>query len=248
MTTRIAVAGKGGTGKTTFCALLIKILLSQNKKPILAVDADPNSNLAELLGINYDSTIADVREELREQKDITLGMVKADYINMRLNEIISEANGLDLIVMGRPEGRECYCYINELLRNFLSKISKNYNTVVIDNEAGMEHLSRRTTDDIDTLFIISEPTLVSLKSAEKIKELAEKIKLKIKNIYLVLNKVKNQDSLEEIISKTYLKPKGIIPYDENILKLSESGKNLFSVEENSHVLSKIKDIITDTLG
>jgi len=246
MTKRIAVAGKGGTGKTTFCALIIKILLSQNKRPLLAVDADPNSNLGELLGINYNTTIADVREELREQKNIPPAMAKSDYIDMRLNQIISEGNGFDLLVMGRPEGRECYCYINELLRGFLSKISKNYTTVVIDNEAGMEHLSRRTTDDIDELFIISEPTFVSIKSAEKIFDLTKKIKLKIKNIHLILNKVKDQKSIENVTSKSNLKPEGIIPYDENILKKSESGNDLTSIDEGSPVFSGIKNILLNT--
>ncbi|MDI6640852.1 MAG: AAA family ATPase [Elusimicrobiota bacterium] len=248
MTIRIAVAGKGGTGKTTFAALLIRGCLKQNKIPLLAVDADPNSNLSDLLGMNYQTTIADVREEVRNISAIPAGMSKSDYLNMRLNEIVTESKGVDLIVMGRPEGRECYCYVNELLRGFLSNISKQYACVIIDNEAGMEHLSRRTTDDIDVLFILSEPTAVSLQSAVRVYETAKKIKLNIKKTYLVMNKTETVDqnivqNFSSASSHTTIEVIGWLPYDKTIFQLSEKGGNLLSLSDNLPIVSSVDSIL-----
>lgn len=239
---RIAVAGKGGTGKSTFTALLIKELLLQKQIPILAVDADPNSNLGDLLGMKTEATIADIREEIRKKPDIFVsGMSKTDYINMRLNEIIAESMvSLDLLVMGRPEGKECYCYVNELLRTFLSKISMQYKFVIIDNEAGMEHLSRRTTDNIDILFIISEPTAVSLRSAERIKQTAKLLDLKIEKMYLVMNKV---NAFTKSLPETSLETIGYIPYNDIINQLSESAENLLQLPNDLDITTEVRNII-----
>ena len=166
MTKRIAVCGKGGVGKTTVVCGLVNYLIEKNLTPILIVDADPNSNLAESLGLKYGLTVADIREELRTAQ-IPQGLSKAEYVEIKLQEALVEYKNFDLLVMGRPEGRECYCYVNELLRTFLSNLSKNYKYVVIDTEAGMEHLSRRTTDNVDTLIVITTPTKVSFETAKK---------------------------------------------------------------------------------
>ncbi|MCX7661102.1 MAG: AAA family ATPase, partial [Candidatus Omnitrophica bacterium] len=144
---KIAVSGKGGTGKTTISALIIRTLIEDKKIPILAVDADPNSNLYLSLGAKFNRTIADLREEVRD--NTPSGFSKTDYFNLKLQEAISENNGFDLLVMGRPEGQGCYCSVNNLLREYLTRLSKNYPFVVIDCEAGLEHLSRRTSDDLD---------------------------------------------------------------------------------------------------
>jgi len=246
MTKRIAVAGKGGVGKTTFCALAIKLLLEHNIKPVLAVDADPNSNLGDLLGIKYSSTIADIRDEIRENKNIPTGMAKSDYVDMKLNEIISEGAGLDFIAMGRPEGRECYCYINEILRGFLSKITNQYAAVVLDNEAGMEHLSRRTTDNIDTLFIMTDPTIVSINSAKRVSEAAKKLKLKIEKTYLVLNRVKPGVDTSLILKDVPIELIGRLPREESIVTRSEKGEPLTGLPENNPYIIELNNILKKT--
>ena len=243
MTKRIAVAGKGGVGKTTFCALTIKQLLKHNIKPILAVDADPNSNLAELLNIKYDTTIADIRDTIRENKNLPPNMAKGDFVDMRLNEIISEGEGIDFIAMGRPEGKECYCYINELLRGFLSRITKQYAVTIVDNEAGMEHLSRRTMDNVDALFIVTDPTVVSINSAKKVYETAKSLKLKIENIYLVLNRAKKNTDATSILKSIPIELIGTLPYDETIISKSETGEPLSALPETDSYLLELEKIL-----
>jgi len=245
MTLRFAVAGKGGAGKSTFCALLTRELIKLGYSPVLAVDADPNSNLGDLLDVKYTETISDVRDELRDESKKPAGTSKSDYIAMRLNQIIAEGNGVDLIAMGRPEGRECYCYVNELLRGFLSNLAKNYKTVIIDNEAGMEHLTRRTTDNVDALFIVSDSTAVSLRAAERISETAEKIKLKIGKKCLVLNrsvKPPEQGTLPAGIE--YL---GAVPFDKKILELAEDGKPLVDTPADSAAAAAVNRLAVRVL-
>jgi len=249
MSIRIAVAGKGGTGKSTFVALLIHHLLEEKKTPILAIDADPNSNLNELLGLEYKETVADIREEIREEK-ISPRMSKPEYLDYCLEQIKVESKELDLLVMGRPEGQGCYCFVNELLRNYLSRLSKNYYAVVMDNEAGMEHLSRRTTDNLDYLFILSEPTLVSVHSAIRIYQTAKQLKLKIENFFFILNFTKEekiQNSIIEEMKKKNLFFSFYLPEDEEIRQLTEQGKSLFALSTDSSV-SQVVAEITKTIG
>jgi len=161
MALKIAIAGKGGTGKTTLAALLCRSLLNRSIKPLLAVDADPNSCLPDRLGIKVapDQTIGALREQLRaEPEKVPKGISKTEWIERLISEEVKESVGFDLLVMGRQEGPSCYCYINNLLRNCLEKIEEQYRAVVIDNEAGLEHLSRRTSRDIDHLLVISDPS------------------------------------------------------------------------------------------
>ena len=242
---KIAVAGKGGTGKTTFCGLLIRELVADGKTPVLAVDADPNSTLGETLGIEYAETISDCREEIRQEKTIPPGMAKSDYIEMRLNEILVESKGVDLLVMGRPEGRRCYCYVNEILRTYLSRISKSYAHVIMDNEAGMEHLSRRTTDDVDVLFIVSEPTALSIRSATRVMQASVGIGLNIKKTYLVLNKSTKpmQDREKFRVPDGAVETIGVIPYEEAVALMGEKGGNVFSLTEESRCIAEIREII-----
>ena len=155
MTKSIAVAGKGGTGKSTIAALLIERLRARDMKPVLAVDADPDSNLGTLLGTESEQTIGDLRDDmLKTIKDFPAGMTKADYIETGLNQIIEESDGFDLITMGKGEGASCYCYINNLIRKFCDDLTPSYPWVLIDNVAGLEPLSRRTTTDIDALIVV----------------------------------------------------------------------------------------------
>lgn len=249
MTIRIAVAGKGGTGKSTFTALLIHRLVQEGKTPILAVDADPNSNLNELLGISYQKTVADIREEMRDEK-IPAGMSKPEYLDYGLEQIKVESKNLDLLVMGRPEGAGCYCFVNELLRNYLSRLSKNYYAVVMDNEAGMEHLSRRTTDNLDYLFILSTPTLVSVRSAIRIYQTVKQLKLKIEKIFFILNFAK-QEKMQEFIldemkknnlSSEVINSSFYLPEDEEVRLLAEEGKSLYNLSMNNQVREVVAEI------
>ena len=167
----IALAGKGGTGKTTLAGMLIRYLVQNNKIPILAVDADCNANLNEVLGLNVGDTLGNAREDMKKG-DVPSGMTKDIFMEMKLEEAVVEADGFDLIVMGQPEGAGCYCAANSLLTSFLERLQGNYPYIVMDNEAGMEHISRLTTSNVDTLLIVSDPSRRGLQAAVRIDELA----------------------------------------------------------------------------
>ena len=234
----IAVAGKGGVGKTTISAMLVQHLLKIDK-PVLAVDADPNSNLNAALGMEYEETIADIREEVKKQTPDNFP--KSEFFGLRLEEALSEGNGFDLLVMGRPEGPGCYCAVNNILRDYLLRISKKYKFVVIDNEAGMEHLSRRTADDVDLLLLVSDPTMVGLNSAINAFNTAKSAGVKIKDIKLVINKSKGgleADKLE-LIEKAGLKIGGYIGFQEEIQKNSEKGYSVKPEASLSSVLDQL---------
>ena len=218
----IAIAGKGGVGKTTISAMLVHYLLTIDK-PVLAVDADPNSNLNAALGMEYEETIADIREEAK--KKIPENFSKSEFFSLRLEEAIAEGNGFDLLVMGRPEGPGCYCAVNNILREYLAKISKKYQFVVIDNEAGMEHLSRRTAADIDLLLLISDPTMVGIGSAINAFNTAKSAGIKIKEISLIINKSKGRPGPDKLklIEEAGLKIGGYIDFQDAIQKNSEKG-------------------------
>jgi len=239
----IAIAGKGGVGKTTISAMLVQHLLKIDK-PVLAVDADPNSNLNVALGMGYEETVADIREEVKKQTPDNFS--KGEFFGLRLEEAISEGNGFDLLVMGRPEGPGCYCAINNILREYLAKAAKKYKFVVIDNEAGMEHLSRRTANDIDLLLLVSDPTVVGINSAINAFNTAKSAGIKVKNISLIINKSRfklGPDKLE-LIEKSGLKIGGYIGFQENMRKDSESGKPVkYSSSEVEKNISMVLDLL-----
>ncbi|MBU4312074.1 MAG: AAA family ATPase [Candidatus Omnitrophica bacterium] len=228
----IAVAGKGGVGKTTVSALLIQELL-RIEKPVLAIDADPNSNLNVLMGFEYKSTISDIREEAKNLTSPAFS--KSDFFNMRLQEIVEEGDGIDLLVMGRPEGPGCYCAVNNILRDYLGRLAKNYRFVVIDNEAGMEHLSRRTADSIDKLLLVSDPTAVGIQSAIHAFRAAKDAGVKIKGASLIINKSKGVLGNDKIkaIKESGLDISGYILFQEEIEKNSEKGNKLSTVSRLS---------------
>ena len=248
----IAVAGKGGVGKTTISAMLVQYLLKIDK-PVLAVDADPNSNLNAALGLEYEETIADIREKVKKQTPVNFS--KSEFFGLKLEEAIVEGNGFDLLVMGRPEGPGCYCAINNILRDYLEKVSKKYKFVVIDNEAGMEHLSRRTAADIDLLLLVSDPTAVGINSAIKVFDTAKSAGIKIKDISLIINKSKGELGLDglRVIEKTGLKIGAHIPFQDEIEKNSEKGCSVKTEIASSSALggllamAKISSLRTPTL-
>ena len=183
MSYNIAVAGKGGTGKTSLTGLLIDTLIHEDKKPILVVDADANANINEVLGVEVEATIGQIREEanMTEKRGNSFpgGMTKAQFLQWKLNSILVEGNGYDLLVMGRSEGEGCYCFVNGILREQVQKISGQYNYVITDNEAGMEHLSRKTTKHIDTLLLVSDCSRRSIQAVARIRDLAKEMNLSL---------------------------------------------------------------------
>lgn len=184
----IAVAGKGGVGKTTFSALAIRHLHHITGEVVLAVDADPNANLHAKLGIPPGRTIGDIREELLAEADqLPAGVSKQEHVDYQIRLALAEGDGFDLLTMGRQEGPGCYCYINNILRTFVDSLSEKYSFIVIDNEAGMEHLSRRTTRASDVLFVVADASKAALDSAVRIADLAREMKLDISRTVLIRN-------------------------------------------------------------
>jgi len=223
----IATSGKGGTGKTTIAALLIGYLMKNKKGSVLAVDADPNSNLNQALGVELKDTVVGILDKMTAQKDAGLpsGMTKERFIEYEIQSAITEGKGFDLLAMGRPEGPGCYCYANNVLRGVISKLAAAYDYVVIDNEAGMEHLSRRIARKIDSLVVVSDFSRIGVRSAKRISDLAGEMELKIGEEHLIVNMATGDiDKLQEEINKSGLKLAGVIPFDEKIEELSLAGK------------------------
>lgn len=249
MTVEIAVAGKGGVGKTTFTSLVIRELLKAEKKPILAVDADANANLNEALGLDVELSIADLISRIANNLEpLPAGMTKDQYVEYKINQSLIEGDDVDLLVMGGPEGQGCYCYANNLLRQFIADLKKNYPYMVMDNEAGMEHLSRRTTQNIDYLFVVSDASARSIRSAGRIKELVVNIKLDIKKIFLIVTKG-NLDDIEALkgeIEKTGLEMIGYIPSDQNVFDYDLHSKPIYDLPEDSPAVVAVKKILTKT--
>ncbi len=251
----IGVAGKGGVGKTTLAGLIARLLLERGDGPVLAIDADPNTNFHQVLGLHVEQTIGELREEtLKKIKDLPAGISKDQYLEYGLHQCLVEDNGIDLLAMGRGEGPFCYCAVNHVLRRYMDLLAKNYKYIVMDNEAGLEHLSRRTTQDVDLLLIISECFPVALQAAARISKLADELKLRIGQRFLVLNHVNDgtlsgpaQEALQESIGQAGLMLIGEIPRDEAIRRLSVEGKPLSELPASSPAKSAVKAILERVL-
>lgn len=250
----VAIAGKGGTGKTTVAALLIRYLVLTGRVPVLAVDADADSNLPEALGIAARSTISTVgraREEFFQQKgEVPAGMPKEAYLELQLNRVLVETKDIDLLVMGRPEGAGCYCYINNVLRKYLDMLVKNYPFVVVDNEAGLEHLSRRTTQNVDYLLIVSDYSLNGLRAADRIRQLTAELKLGVGNLSLIVNNAPRTvtDNFLQELEKTGLQLRGMIPHDETVMQHDVAGESLLALSETSPALHAVNSMAEDMFG
>jgi CO dehydrogenase maturation factor len=230
----IALAGKGGTGKTTTAGMLIKYLLKKNKTPILAVDADCNANLNEVLGVEITDTLGNAREEMKKG-DVPSGMTKDIFMEMKLEEALVESEGFDLVVMGQPEGAGCYCAANTLLTNFLERLSDQYPYIVMDNEAGMEHISRLTTKDVDILLIVSDPSRRGIQAAVRIEELARSLKIVVGKSYVVINQAREAlpEPAMEMINNANLELIGTIPQDDLIYDFDLNGRPTIEMPEDS---------------
>lgn len=221
----IALAGKGGTGKTTIAGMLIKYLVDKGKSPVLAVDADSNANLNEVLGLELCDTLSNAREEMKKGV-VPGGMTKDVFMSMKLQQAIVEAKGFDLIVMGQPEGSGCYCAANSLLIAFLDKLIYNYPYIVMDNEAGMEHISRLTTRNVDVLLMVSDTSRRSILSAIRIDQLARELRIGVSKSYLIINQVKEALSPEiiQIVKDAGIALAGTIPEDSDIYAYDLNGQ------------------------
>ena len=242
----IAMAGKGGTGKTTLSALVIRHLQRKGLKPILAVDADPSSNLVDALGLKVDKSLGTAREDFFETKgNLPPGMTKETYLEMKLHEILVESPGLDLLVMGRPEGPGCYCYANNILRRHLDLLIKNYPFVVMDNEAGMEHLSRRTTQGVDHLLFLSDYSLKGIRTVGKIRELIEELKLAVKEKHLVVDRAPRDvdPGFSREIQNQGLNLLAMIPEDPMISDYEMRGKPLLDLPEESSAVQVVASMM-----
>jgi CO dehydrogenase maturation factor len=249
MTKTIAIAGKGGTGKTTVAALLIKFLLQ--KGLVLAVDADPSTNLSQALGLPLDDTktVGRIREKMAEDvsKDrLSPDIAKPEYLFSKIVESLIESKGFDLLSIGRPEGPGCYCASNEFLRASLDKLVKDYkyNYIVMDCEAGMEHISRQTTRDVDVLLIMSDPTIKGVTTAARMKKLIEEMRSNVGKVGLVINRVRGELSSEmkKAIDESGLQIIALIPEDPNMGNLEMKGTPVTELPQDSPLRLKIKEI------
>ena len=259
MTKTIAVAGKGGTGKTTISALVIDYLTKKEAGTVLAIDADPSTNLNLALGVPLEDTVGDVREETATAvggSSAMGGLSKWDYLDLRINEALVEETGFDLLAMGRPEGPGCYCAANNILRSSVDHLSDAYDYIVIDNEAGLEHLSRRTTRDVDLLLIVSDPTTRGLIAAARVAELIHELHTHAGQVGLVVNRVMGDNGdepqlappLQQIIADNNLQLLGLIPQDPTVAEFDTLGKPLAEMPPDTPVRKRVEEIITSIDG
>ena len=246
MAVTIAVSGKGGTGKTSLICLILRQLIADGLKPSLVVDADPNSTTGDNLHVQAEQTIGDIREEALDNKDSgPAGIPKNRRLEYAIEECLVESKGFDLLVMGRQEGPGCYCYINNLLREYMDRLPASYKYILIDNEAGMEHLSRRTTNNVDYLLIVSEPSQISLNSVERINKLTKSLKLKVNKTGLILNKLPDgvPPVIEQRINEIQIPLVGTIPTDPSIVDYALAGKSLLELPDDSIAVKSVNALL-----
>ena len=227
----IAVAGKGGVGKTTLCGLLIQYLCEKGKTPVLAVDVDANSNLNEVLGVEVERTLGEVREQIENaansaKNPIPASMSKADYAEIMLNRCLVEEDDYDMLVMGRTQGKGCYCYVNGLLQAQVQRLTPNYKYMVVDNEAGMEHISRGILPKVDTVILVSDCSRRGIQAVGRIARLVPECGLKPKLVGLIVNRAPGgilNEGVQEEIQKQDLTLLGVVPQDEGVYEYDSAG-------------------------
>lgn len=253
MTTTIALAGKGGVGKTSIAGMIIKYLTKSQNGAVLAIDADPSSNLNMVLGLELEWTVGDIREDMLAQVKSTLveggaamgvlpgGVSKREYLDYQIRSSLSEGDRFDLIAMGRSEGPGCYCAVNHNLREVIDAIGKNYRYIVIDNEAGMEHLSRRTTRNVQHLLVVSDPSLRGIVAAERIAGFRNELDIQIENAYLIINRLAGEmpAELARRIEKMDIPLLGAIPVDQEMANYEFSGRPLVELGDDSPVYQAV---------
>ncbi len=261
MTITIALAGKGGVGKTTIAGMVIKYLSENKPGAILAIDADPSSNLNMVLGLDLDWTVGDIREDMLHQVRASLtqtgaamgalpgGITKAEHLDYEIRSSLAEGDKFDLIAMGRGEGPGCYCAVNHNMREVIDSIGGGYKYVVIDNEAGMEHLSRRTTRDVDHLLVVSDPTQRGIVTAERIAAMRDELDVNVTNAYLIVNRLPGEipPPLQERIDKMNIPLLGTIPANAELSEFEFSGRPLVDLGNQSPVYHAIAEMMASIL-
>lgn len=244
----IALAGKGGTGKTTIAGLLVRALRQDGHGPVLAVDADPNSCLDAAIGLTAERTVSDVLDESRGLRDVPQAMPKPVYVEYQLEECLAEGRGVDLIVMGRPEGQECYCSANQMLRTFMDRMIGSYPTVVVDNEAGMEHLSRRTTREVDLLLVVSDATLSGARASRRIVDLVGELELPVKRIAIVVDGAEEMaEPVSRILTDDGLHLAGFVPHDPLIVERELAAASLLELPDDAPAVRAVEELLAREL-
>jgi len=246
----IAVAGKGGTGKTTFCGMLVRYLADKKKGHILAVDADPNSNLNEVLGVEVPTTLGEIREGMLDRgagDALPAGMTKQQYMEFMFGDALVEENDYDLLVMGRTQGAGCYCYVNGVLRTQIDRYSGSYAYIVVDNEAGLEHISRGTLPSVDILLLVSDCSRRGIQAAGRVAELVADLKLKPGIMKLIVNRAPggelSEGILEEIKAQK-LDLLGVLPQDETVYRYDSDGLPSSKVPDDSPVKVAMQGLVS----
>ncbi len=247
----IAVAGKGGVGKTTTCGMIIDYLCKKKQGPVLVVDADANSNLNEVLGVEVETSLGQIREEMAQAElkgnVIPAGMTKADYAEFKFSSAIVEEDDYDMLVMGRTQGKGCYCYVNGVLKTQVDKYAKNYRYIVMDNEAGMEHVARGTLPRVNTLLLISDSSRRGVQAVARIADMVKEMELKYDSMGLIVNRAPGgilDDGVREEIEKHGLTLLGVLPQDEAVFRCDCDGQPSAKLPDNDAMkvaLGKILD-------
>lgn len=251
MTISIGVAGKGGSGKTTVASLVIRYLMQNSHGPILAVDADPNANLGDSLGLRVKETVGSIIAAFNEEKiNIPPGMTKENYLEYRLNQALVESQRLDLVTMGRGEGPECYCYPNLILRKVIERLADNYAYLVMDNEAGLEHLSRRTTQNVDELLMVSNHSVKGVRAVAEIAELVAELELQVKRQSVIINFAPPELAplVREELSRLKIQPAAMIPLDDEVYHYDLELKSLLDLTDSSPAVRAVSDLMAGLLN
>ena len=249
----IAVAGKGGVGKTTTCGMIIDYLCNKKQGPVLVVDADANANLNEVLGVEVETSLGEIREEMAQAElrgTLPAGMTKADYADYKFSSAIIEEDDFDMLVMGRTQGKGCYCYVNGVLKTQVDKYAKNYSYIVMDNEAGLEHVARGTLPKVDTMLLISDCSRRGIQAAARVAEIVEEMQLNPGNMGLIVNRApegKLDAGVLEEIEKHGLKLLGVLPQDEGVYRCDCDGEPSAKLPESNPVKAAVKKTM-ESLG
>jgi CO dehydrogenase maturation factor len=246
----IAMAGKGGVGKTTVSALIVRYFVRHLSDPVLAIDADPNSNLGETLGMTIEKTVGDIREDfMKDPQGVPSGMDKVLYLEMLMNQVLIEEKNFDLLVMGRQEGQGCYCMVNNILNRFAEELESNYQYLLVDNEAGMEHLSRRTSGRVDMLMMVTDYALRGLRAVGRINGMLNDLKLDVRQKGLIVNRAPDRLSQAFLDEAAQI---GVpilctIPQDDNLLEFDMERRSLLELPDNSPAVVAVKGLMEKVL-
>ena len=245
----IAVAGKGGVGKTTTCGIIIDYLCKKKNGPVLVVDADANSNLNEVLGVELETSLGQIREEMAQaelKKTIPAGMTKGDYAEMKFSQALIEEDDFDMLVTGRTQGKGCYCYVNGVLKSQVDKYAKNYSYIVMDNEAGLEHVARGTLPQVDTMLLISDCSRRGVQAVGRIAQMIEQMDLKPGRMGLILNRAPDgvlDDGIREEVEKQGLQILGVLPQDDAVYRCDCAGQPSAKLPDSNGVKTALKQIL-----